>query len=143
MELAWAPVVAGRDPADGLVHGVQHPVEAALRADVKTTIRQNWHDLPRGQSSKLGLIAGEQDPLALFSAEAVGDMAMTNLASISSASISLELPAPALQHGEAHAQQTSEFASPGTGRYGSIQDLQRPAAISSSAQSSSASPQKP
>jgi len=126
----------------GLSMGVQHPVEAALRADVKTTIRQNWHDLPRGQSSKFRLIAGEQDPLPLFCAEAVGDMAMTTFASIDSASITLELPAPALQRGEAHAQQTSEFASPGTGRYGGIQDLQRPAAINRSGQSSSASPQK-
>ena len=126
----------------GLSMGVQHPVEAALRADVAAPIRQDWHDLPRGQSSKFRLIAGEQDPLPLFCAEAVGDMAMTAFAAIDTAPITVELPAPALQRGEPHAQQTSEFASPRTGCHGSIQDLQGPAAINRRGQSSSASPQK-
>jgi hypothetical protein len=98
--------------------------------------------LARRQRSEFGLVADEQNPLALLLTETVGDMAMTTFASIDSASITLELPAPALQRGEAHAQKTSDFASPGTGRYGGIQDLQRPAAINRSGQSSSASPQK-
>jgi hypothetical protein len=36
--------------------GMQNPVEAALRADVDTTIGQNRHDLPGRQRRKFRLV---------------------------------------------------------------------------------------
>jgi hypothetical protein len=55
----------------GLTMVMEHPVEAALRADVEAPIGQDRNDLPRRQGGEFRLVAGEQDPLALFLREAV------------------------------------------------------------------------
>jgi hypothetical protein len=49
-----------------LAVGMEHPVEAALRTDVKATIRQRRHDLFRRECCEFRLVAGEQDSLALL-----------------------------------------------------------------------------
>ena len=67
---------------------------------------------PGGQRSEFRLVAGEQDALALFFAEAVGHMARTALTTVYTVPIASKLPAPALQRGEANAQQQSQL--PGT-----------------------------
>jgi hypothetical protein len=84
--------------------GMQNPVEAALRADVDTTIGQNRHDLPGWQRRKFRLVAGQQNPLAFLLTEAVSHVAVAALAAIDAITVTSELAAPALQRGEPHAQ---------------------------------------
>jgi hypothetical protein len=90
------------------------PKEAALRADIKPAIGKNGHDLERWQRGEFGFVAGKQDPLAFLFVEAVSNVAVAALAAVDAITVTSELPAPALQRGEAHAQQPSQFASPGT-----------------------------
>ena len=56
---------------------MQLPVETALRADDKYTIRQDRHDLARWQRRKFRFVADEQNALALLHTETVGNMAVT------------------------------------------------------------------
>jgi hypothetical protein len=79
---------------------MEHAVEAALRADIQTPISKDRHDLSRRQRCKLGLVAGEQDPLALLVSEAVRDEVVAAFTAIQAAPITHELPPPALQRGE-------------------------------------------
>ena len=87
-----------------LAVGVQHPVEAALRADVEATIGQNRHDLPWWQRRKFRLVAGQQNPLAFLFTEAMSHVAVAALATIDAITVTSELPAPALQRGQPDAQ---------------------------------------
>jgi len=80
--------------------GVEHPVEAALGTDVKAPIRQHRHDLPWRQRREFTLVAGEEDPLAFFFAEAVRHIAVAALTPVHTAAVTSELPAPTLQRGE-------------------------------------------
>ena len=137
--LLWWP---GPATAMGLAMGVEHPVEAALLADIKPAIGQNGHDLARRQRSKFRFVAGEQDPLALFFAEAVGYMAMAAFAAVQAVPIACELPPPALQRRQPHAQQPGQFAGPGTVGHSLIEDLQSLLAVDRRGQSSPSSPQK-
>jgi hypothetical protein len=61
---------------------VQHPIKTRFRADIQALISQRRHDLSWRQRGVLRLIAGEQDPLALFFSEAVGHMTAAALAAI-------------------------------------------------------------
>jgi hypothetical protein len=49
------------------------------------------------QGGVLGLVAGEQDPLAFLLAQAVGHMAATAFTAINAILITGKLPTPALQ----------------------------------------------
>ena len=120
---------------------MEHAVEAALRPDVQTPIGKDRHDLARRQRRKLGLVAGEQDPLPLLVREAMRDQAVAAFTAIQAVPITRELPPPALQGGEPHAQQSGHHTGPCTGRDGSIKDLQGLAAILGRSQSSPSSPQ--
>ena len=84
--------------------GMQNPVEAALRTDIQTPVRENRHDLPWWQRRKFRLVAGQQNPLAFLLAEAVRHMAVAALAAIDAITVTSELAAPALQRGQPHAQ---------------------------------------
>ena len=64
-------------------------------------IRQNWHDLPRGQSSKFLLIAGEQDPLSFFFVQQVRDEVVAPFAAIVPPAITLKSLPPALKVAQA------------------------------------------
>jgi hypothetical protein len=121
--------------------GMEHPVEAALRTDVETPIRQDRHDLSRRQRRELRLVAGEQDPLALLVAEAVRDKAVAAFTAILAVPITRELTPPALQGAEPHAKQLGEPAGPGTCRHARIEDLQSLPAIRWCGQSPPSSPQ--
>jgi hypothetical protein len=121
---------------------MQHPVKAALRTDVKATIRQYRHDLPRRERRKFRLVAGQQDPLAFFFAEAMGHVAVAALAAIDTITVTSELPAPALQRGQPHAKQQRQLMGPGTVSNALIEDLQSLLAINRRRQSSPSSPQK-
>jgi hypothetical protein len=125
----------------GLAMGMEHPVEAALRPDIQAPIGKDRHDLPRRQRRKLGLVAGEQDPLPLLVSESVRNQAMAAFTAIQAVPITRELPPPALQGGEPHAQQHRHLSGPCTSRDGLIEDLQGLAAILRRGQSPSSSPQ--
>ena len=56
----------------------------------------------------------------------MGHLAVAAFAAVDAITVTSELPAPALQHGEAHAQQPSQFAGPGTISHALIKDLQPP-----------------
>lgn len=45
---------------------VQHPIEAALRADIKPVIGHDRHDLAQRLRGEFRLIAGNKNPLAFF-----------------------------------------------------------------------------
>jgi hypothetical protein len=92
--------------------GVQHPVEAALRADIAAPIYQHRHDLSRWQRRKFGFVAGQQDPLAFFLAEVVRPMAVAAFAAIDAITVTSELGAPALQRGQPHAKQQRQLMGP-------------------------------
>ena len=86
---------------------MEHPVEAALGTDVKAPIRQHRHYLTWLQRREFRLVAGEEDPLAFFFAEAVRHMAAAALTPVHTAAVTSELPAPTLQRCEPYPQQTS------------------------------------
>ena len=72
-----------RPPAAvGLPMGMEHPIEAALRADIEALIGQDRNDLPRRQGGEFRLVAGEQDPLALLLRKAVRHQAGTAFTAI-------------------------------------------------------------
>ena len=125
----------------GLAMVMEHPVEAALGTDVDPSISQDRHDLPRRQGRELGFVAGEQYPLTLLIRKAVRNQAVAAFTAIQAVPITCELPPPALQRGEAHAQQCGHLSGPCTGRHGGIEDLQGLAAILRGGQSTSSSPQ--
>jgi hypothetical protein len=125
----------------GLAMVMQHAVEAALRADVLTPIGKDRHDLARWQCRELRLVTGQKDALALLVGEAVRHQAVAAFTAIQAVPITRELPPPALQRGEPHAQQSGRFSGPCAGRHGSIEDLQGLAAILRCGQSPSSSPQ--
>ena len=62
--------------------GVEHPIEAALRADVQPLIGKGWHDLTWRQCGVLGLVAGQQNSLTLFLAQPVQNTAWTAFTTI-------------------------------------------------------------
>jgi hypothetical protein len=125
----------------GLAMGMEHAVEAALRADVQPAIGQDRHDLARRQRRELGFVAGEQDPLALLVGEAVRHQAVAAFTAVQAVPITRKLPPPTLQRGQTHAQQSGHLSDPCTGRPGDIEDLQGLAAILRCGQSTSSSPQ--
>jgi len=84
---------------------VEHPVEAALGADIQTAIGQCRHDLPRRQRGELPRVASQQDPLPLLLTEAVRHMAVAPLAAVNAVPITGELTSPALQRDQTYAQQ--------------------------------------
>ena len=84
--------------------GVEHSVEAPLGTDIEAPICQHRHDLPWRQRRKFGLVAGEEDPLAFFFAEAVRDMTVAALTPVHAITVRSKLPAPALQRGEPYPQ---------------------------------------
>jgi len=71
---------------------------------VKAPIREHRHDLAWWQRGEFGLVGGEQDPLAIFFAEAEGHVPVAGFAAVDAITAMSELPEPALQRGEAHAQ---------------------------------------
>jgi hypothetical protein len=121
--------------------GMEHPVEAPLRTDIEALIRQDRHDLPRGQRREFGLVAGEQDPLPLFFCEAMGNHPMAAFTAIHAVPITSELPLPALQGAQTHPQKTCQSLGPGTSGQPGFQNLQGPLAIFWGGQSSPSSPQ--
>jgi hypothetical protein len=125
----------------GLAVGMEHAVEAALRADVHTPIGKDRHDLARWQCRELRLVTGQKDALALLVGEAVRHQAVAAFTAIQAVPITRELPPPALQRGEPHAQQRRHRSGPCTSRDGLIEDLQGLAAILRCGQSTSSSPQ--
>ena len=131
----------GTATAMDLAMGMEHPVEAALRADVDAAIGKDRHDLARRQRRELRLVAGEQDPLALLVREAVRHHAVAAFAAIQTDPITRELPPPALQRGQPDAQQSRHLPGSCTSRHSGIEDLQGLAAILSGGQSSPSSPQ--
>jgi hypothetical protein len=84
--------------------GMENPVEAALRADIKPSVGQSRHDLPWWQRRKFGLVAGQQNPLAFLFTEAMDDLPVAALAAIDAITVTSELAAPALQRRQPHAQ---------------------------------------
>gem|GEM_PF-1497324 len=122
--------------------GVEHPVKTALRADIERTVRKDRHDLSRRQRGEFRLVAGEQDPLAFLVAEAVSHMAMAAFTAIGAVPITCELPPPALQRAQAHAQQLGQLTGSGTVGKALIENLQGLPAIVRGRQSSPSSPQK-
>jgi hypothetical protein len=122
--------------------GVQHPVEAALRPDVQAPFGQDRNDLPWWQRRKFRLVAGQQDALAFFLTEAMSHVAVAALATIDTITVTSELPAPALQRRQTHAQQQRQLTGTGTVSDALIEDLQSLLAINRGRQSSPSSPQK-
>jgi hypothetical protein len=61
--------------------------------------------------------------LAFFLAEAVSDVAMAAFAAIDAITVTSELPAPALQRGQPHAQQQRQLTGTGTVSDAFIKDL--------------------
>ena len=125
----------------GLAMGMQHAIKAALRTDIQAAIGKDRHDLSRRQCCELRLVTGQKDALALLVGEAVRHQAVAAFTAVQAVPITRELPAPALQCGESHAQQVCHLLSSSPGRHGGIEDLQCLAAILGRAQSTSSSPQ--
>jgi hypothetical protein len=57
---------------------------------------------PRRQRGKLRLVAGQQDPLAILIAEAVGHLAMASVSAVHTVPITQESTPPTLEGGEPH-----------------------------------------
>jgi len=91
---------------------MQHPVEAALRADIQASISQDWHDLPRWLGGLFRLIAGEQDSLTFLVAQAMRHPAVAAFTAIAAVPNTGELSPPALQGGEPHAQHSRHLTGP-------------------------------
>jgi hypothetical protein len=93
------PVVASLFPPVKLPVGMEHPVEAALGTDVQPPIRQNRNDLSWRHRREFRLVAGEEDLLSFFLAEAVRHMAVTALTPVHTAAVTSKLTTPTLQRG--------------------------------------------
>jgi hypothetical protein len=107
-----------------LTVGVQHPVKAAFRTDIKPAISQNRHDLPWRQRCKFRLVAGQQDPLAFLLTEAVSHVPAAALTPVDAITVTRELTAPALQRRQAHAQKQRKLTGSGTICHALIKDVQ-------------------
>ena len=136
--LLWCP---GPSATVNLPMGVEHPVKAAFRTDIKPAIGQDRHDLSWRQRREFGLVTGEEDPLAFFFAEAVRHIAMAALTPVHTAAVTSELAAPTLQRSEPYPQQISDCSGSGTGSHRGLKDLQGFAAIGCCGQSPASSPQ--
>ncbi len=79
-----------------LAVSMENSVKAALRADIKPAISQNWHDLARRQRCKFRLVASQLDPLAFLHTEAVSDVAVATLTPIDAITVTNKLTPPAL-----------------------------------------------
>ncbi len=124
-----------------LTVGVEHPVEAALGTDVKVPSRQHRHNLTWRQCREFRLVAGEEDPLPFFFAEAVRLIAVAALTPVHTAALTSELAVPTLQRGEPYPQQTSDCSGSCTGSHRGLKDLQGFATIDGFGQSPASSPQ--
>ncbi len=71
-------------------------------------VRQSRHDLPRRKRCEFRLVAGEQDPLSFFFAEAVGHMALTAFPPVNTTTVASKISTPALERGEPNAQQQGQ-----------------------------------
>jgi hypothetical protein len=121
---------------------MENSVKAAFRTDIKPAIGQNRHDLPWRQRCKFRLVAGQQDPLAFFFAEAVRHVAVAALATVNAITVASKLTAPALQRRQAHAQKQRQLTGSGTIGHALVKDVQGLPAIVRRGQSSPSSPQK-
>jgi hypothetical protein len=121
---------------------VEHAVEAALGTDVQTPVRQDGHDLAGWKRREFRLVAGEQDPLTFFFAEAVSHMAVAAFTTVHTVPITRKLPAPALQRRQPNAQQQRQLTGPSTIGHAFIKDDQGLPTIVRRRQSSPSSPQK-
>ncbi len=84
--------------------------------------------MPWWERRKFRLVAGQEDPLAFFLAEAVSHMTVAAFAAIDAITVTSELPAPALQHGQPQAQQQGQLTDSATIGHALIEDPQgRPA----------------
>ena len=108
---------------------------------MKTTIGQDWNDLPRRQCREFRLVAGEEDSLALLVAQAMRHQAVAAFTAIQSVPNTGELSPPALQGGEPNAQHSRHLTGPSPGRHSGIENLQGLEAICRRGQSPSPSPQ--
>jgi hypothetical protein len=89
----------------------------------------------------LGFVTSEQNPLAFFFTQTVGNMAIAAFTAVHTVPIRGELSPPALQGGKPHVQQLGHLMGPCSGGHGGIEDLQGLAAIRRHTQSPSSSPQ--
>ena len=103
--------------------GMQQPVEAALRSNVQTLIRQDRHDLARGKRGEVLLVAGVQNPLSLLLCQSVRHLAGAAFTAIQSVPITRELAPPTLQGAQPHPKQLGQFAGPGARFQALFQDL--------------------
>ncbi len=129
MALVLFPVVACSTAPVGLAMGTQDPIKAAIRTDVEPAMRKYRHNLSRWQRRKFGFVAGQQDPLVIFLAEAMDDVPGTAFAEIDAITVTSELAAPALQRGQPHPQQQRQLIGACTIGHALIQDLQTLLAI--------------
>ena len=97
---------------------------------------------PWWQRREFGLVAGEQDPLAFFFAEAMNHMAVAALAAVNAITGTSELATPAPQRRKPHTQQQDQLMGTCTIGHTLIQDLHSLLAIDRRGQSSPFSPQK-
>ena len=107
-----------------LTVGVQHPVKAAFRTDIKPAISQNRHDLPGRKRREFRLVASEQNPLAFFFAEAVRHMAVAALTTVDAITVASKLPTPALQRRQPNTQELCQLTGPSSTGHGLIKDVQ-------------------
>ncbi len=120
---------------------MEHPIEAALRADVEAPIGQNGNDLPGRLSGEFRLVAGEQNPLTLLVREAMRHVAWTAFTAIQAVPITGELTPSELQGRQTQAQQLVELAGPCASFHAGIETFQGLASILGRGQSASSSPQ--
>ncbi len=107
---------------------------------MQATIREHRHNLARWQRRKFRFVAGQQDPLAFFFAEAVGHMAMAAFAAVQAVPIAYELPPPALQRRQPNTEQQSQLTGSLTIGHALLEDLQGLPAVDRRRQSSASSP---
>ncbi len=105
-------------------------------------ICQHRQDLPRWQRGEFRLVAGQQDPLAFFFAEAMGDVAEAALAAVNAITVTSELTPPTLQRGEPDSEKHSQLMGTSPISHALIKDLQSLLAVVGRGQSSPSSPQK-
>jgi hypothetical protein len=101
--LAVAPVAEWPDRSVGLAVSMQHPIEAAHRADIKALVVLDRPDLSRRQRCNFRLVAVEQDPLVSLLAEAKCQVSVAAFAAIDANTVTIKLPLPALQSRQPHA----------------------------------------
>ena len=77
----------------------------------------------------MGFVISEQNPLAFFFTQTVGNMAIAPFTAVHTVPNSSELPPPGLQGGEPQVQQSRHLTGPSPGRHSGVEDLQGLAAI--------------